>query len=76
LVQKSKQGLASNYMGKLKQTNTMRNFKITIGKQVKGFNFYSLHVPNLRKGTSERVYFIQAPFLNIALFMGYKTKIS
>ena len=50
----------------------MRTFKITIGKKVKGFNFYSFNVPNLNNATSERVYFIQVPFFSLALFMGYK----
>lgn len=50
----------------------MRTFKITISKRVKGFKFHSVDVPNLRNATSEKVYFIQVPFLNLALFMGYK----
>ena len=50
----------------------MRTFKITTGKQVIGFKFISVDVPNLRNATSERVYFIQVPFFNLALFMGYK----
>ena len=50
----------------------MRTFKTTIGKQVKGFNFYSVSVPNLNNATSEKVYFIQVPFFNFALFMGYE----
>jgi hypothetical protein len=50
----------------------MRTFKITIGKQVKGFNFISVDVPNLNNGTSEKVHFIQVPFFNLALFMGYE----
>ena len=50
----------------------MRTFKITISKRVKGFKFYSVDVPNLRNATSERVYFIQVPFLNLGVFMGYK----
>ena len=50
----------------------MRTFKITIGKRVKGFKFYSVDVPNLRNATTEKVYFIQIPFFNLALFMSYK----
>ena len=50
----------------------MRAVKVTIGRKVKGFNFTSVDVPNLKKCTVEKVYFIQVPFFNLALFMGYK----
>ena len=51
----------------------MRTFKITIGKKVRGFNFYLFNVPNLKNATIEKVYFIQVPFFSVALFMGYKS---
>ena len=50
----------------------MRAFKVTTGKKVKGFKAIAIDVPNLRNATRERVYFIQVPFFNLALFMGYK----
>ena len=50
----------------------MRTFVITTGKKVKGFKVYSIDVPKLSNATIEKVHFIQVPFFNLAIFMGYK----
>lgn len=52
----------------------MRTFKITISRKVKGFNLLTINVPNLTNATAEKVYFIQVPFINVAIFTGYKLK--